>query len=55
MIKSLTQIPNTEKEDPVNRDYSTKVPVDEMKLRKCSFGAGMKECTLNQTRAFAQR
>ena len=46
MIKSLTQIPNTEKEDPVNRDYPTEVPVDEMMLRKCSYGAGMKEFTL---------
>ena len=46
MIKSLTQIPNTEKEDPVNRDYQTEVPVDEMMLRKCIYGAGMKECTL---------
>ena len=35
-----------EKEDPVNRDYPTEVPVDEMMLRKCSYGAGMKEFTL---------
>ena len=30
----------------MNRDYPTEVPVDEMMLRKCSYGAGMKEFTL---------
>ena len=30
----------------MNRDYPTEVPVDEMLLRKCSYGAGMKEFTL---------
>ena len=28
------------------RDYPTEVPVNEIMLRKCSYGAGMKEFTL---------
>ena len=45
MIKSLTQIPNRKIGSRV-QGLPIEVPVDETMLRKCSYGAGMKEFTL---------
>ena len=54
MIKSLTQIPNR-KRGPREQGLLNKSPCRRDDVEKMRYGAGMKEFTLNQTRAFAQR